>query len=96
MITDKIDRLQAVITHQQFKHFDLSYCITTHTPQGSTYDFTYSNYEYQYFDQYVLYTAMSRSTQKSYINLLIINLKYQSDIFIKSLIIMVKLYWFNC
>jgi hypothetical protein len=67
-LTIKNDRLEAIITHQQFKHFDLSYCITTHVSQGSTYDFPYSIYEYQYFDQYLLYTAMSRSTQKSYIN----------------------------
>ena len=67
-LTIKNDRLEAIITHQQFKHFDLSYCITTHVSQGSTYDFPYSIYEYQYFDQYLLYTAKSRSTQKSYIN----------------------------
>jgi hypothetical protein len=69
-ITIKNDRLQVVITHQQFNHFDLSYCITTHVSQGSTYDFPYSIYEYQYFDQALLYTSMSRSTKKSYINLI--------------------------
>jgi hypothetical protein len=76
--------LDTIITHQQFRPFDLSYCITTHVSQGSTYDFPYSIYEYQYFDEYLLYTAMSRSTQ------MIINLKYQQVIFIKSLTIMVK------
>ena len=69
-ITIKNDRLQVVITHKDFAHFDLSYCITTHTSQGSTYDFPYSIYEYQYFDQALLYTSMSRSTKKSYINLI--------------------------
>jgi hypothetical protein len=69
-ITIKNDRLNVVITHQQFNHFDLSYCITTHVSQGSTYDFPYSIYEYQYFDQPLLYTSMSRSTKKSYINLI--------------------------
>ena len=54
--------------HQNFKQFDLAYCITTHVSQGSTYDFPYSIYEYQYSYQYLLYTAMSRSTQKSHIN----------------------------
>ena len=63
-INIKNDRLEAVITHQQFKHFDLSYCITTHVSQGSTYDFPYSIYEYQSFDQPLLYTSMSRSTKK--------------------------------
>jgi hypothetical protein len=69
-ITIKNDRLQVVITHKDFTHFDLSYCITTHVSQGSTYDFPYSIYEYQYFDQALLYTSMSRSTKKSYINLI--------------------------
>ena len=62
-ITIKNDRLETVITHQQFKHFDLAYCITTHVSQGSTYDFPYSIYEYKYFDQPLLYTSMSRSTK---------------------------------
>ena len=75
-ITIKNDRLQVVITHKDFTHFDLSYCITTHVSQGSTYDFPYSIYEYQYFDQYLIYTAMSRSTQNHILILLIINLKY--------------------
>ncbi len=37
--TIKNDRLGAVTAHQQFKHFDLAYCITTHVSQGSTYHF---------------------------------------------------------
>ena len=64
----KNDRLSCTIKHDQFKHFDLTYCITTHTAQGSTYDFPYSIYEYRYFDKKLLYTAMSRSTQKQNIN----------------------------
>jgi hypothetical protein len=66
----KNDRLQIELSHQNFKQFDLAYCITTHVSQGSTYNFPYSIYEYQYFDQPLLYTSMSRSTQKSYINLI--------------------------
>ena len=66
----KNDRLQIELSYQNFKHFDLAYCITTHVSQGSTYDFPYSIYEYQYFDQALLYTSMSRSTKKSYINLI--------------------------
>ena len=58
-ITIKYDRLQCDITHKIFIHFDLAYCITTHVSQGSTYDFPYSIYEYQYFDQPLLYTSMS-------------------------------------
>ncbi len=82
-ITIKNNRLEAVITHQQFKYFYIACCITTHVSQGSTYDFPYSIYEYQYFEQCLFYTAMSRSTQKSYFYLLIINHKYQLVIFIK-------------
>jgi ATP-dependent exoDNAse (exonuclease V) alpha subunit len=67
-ITIKYDRLETVITHQHFKHFDLSYCITTNVSQGSTYDFPCSIYEHKYFDKSLLYTRMSRSTKKSYIN----------------------------
>jgi len=69
-ISIKNDRLQIELSYQNFIHFDLAYCITTHVSQGSTYDFPYSIYEYQYFDQPLLYTSMSRSTKKSYINLI--------------------------
>jgi hypothetical protein len=67
-ITIKNSRLEASITHKDFKHFDLAYCITVHCAQGSTFDFPYSIYEYRYFSNKLLYTAMSRSTQKSNIN----------------------------
>jgi hypothetical protein len=73
----KNDRLQIELSYQNFKHFDLAYCITTHVSQGSTYDFPYSIYEYQYFDQPLLYTSMSRSTKKSYINLI----DYKPEVF---------------
>jgi ATP-dependent exoDNAse (exonuclease V) alpha subunit len=61
----KNDSLTCTIKHADFKHFDMAYCITVHVSQGSTYDFPYSIYEYRYFDKKLLYTAMSRSTQKS-------------------------------
>jgi hypothetical protein len=67
-ITIKNNRLECKIDHKEFKHFDLAYCITCHCAQGSTFDFPYSIYEYRYFSNKLLYTAMSRSTQKSYIN----------------------------
>ena len=71
----KNDRLTCIIKHTDFKHFDMSYCITTHVSQGSTYDFPYSIYEYKYFNKKLLYTAMSRSTNKSNINFIDIYLK---------------------
>ena len=48
--------------------FDLGYCITVHCSQGSTYNFPYSVYEYKYYDKKLLYTAMSRSTEKANIH----------------------------
>ncbi len=50
-ITIENDRLEVDINHKHFKPFDLAYCMTTHVSQGSTYDFPYSIYEYQYFVQ---------------------------------------------
>ena len=32
----KNDRLQIELSYQNFKHFDLAYCITTHVSQGSS------------------------------------------------------------
>jgi ATP-dependent exoDNAse (exonuclease V) alpha subunit len=42
----KNERLETSIAFKEFEHFDLSYCITIHVSQGSTYDFSYSIYEY--------------------------------------------------
>jgi hypothetical protein len=53
----------------------MAYCITTHVSQGSTYNFPYSIYEYKYFNKKLLYTAMSRSTNKCNINFIDIYLK---------------------
>jgi len=67
-VTIKNDRLQCQISHKDFKMFDLGYCITVHCAQGSTYNFPYSVYEYKYYDKKLLYTAMSRSTEKANIH----------------------------
>ena len=64
----KNNRLTCTIKHDIFKHFDMAYCITTHVSQGITYDFPFSIYEYRYFNKKLLYTAMSRSTQKNNVN----------------------------
>ena len=74
----KNNRLTCTIKHDIFKHFDMAYCITTHTAQGSTYDFPFSIYEYRYFDKKLLYTAMSRSTQKSYVNFIDTYLQHET------------------
>ncbi len=62
------DRISLEILHSELKHFELAYCLTVHKSQGSTYNFEYSIYEYHRFDSRMLYTAMSRATEKSYVN----------------------------
>ncbi len=66
----------------------MSYCIIS---QGSTYNFPNSIYEYKYFNKKILYTAMSRSTNKSNINFIDIYLKSEVGyIYIQLLIIIIK------
>jgi energy-coupling factor transporter ATP-binding protein EcfA2 len=66
----KNDRITITMKHIDFKNFDLAYCITVHKSQGSTFDFEYTIYDYnfEHFHRKLLYTAMSRSTQRSNIN----------------------------
>ena len=56
------------IKHEELKHFQLGYCMTVHCSQGSTFDFDYSIYEWQYFTREMMYVAVSRSTKRSLIN----------------------------
>jgi hypothetical protein len=66
-------RMEFSMEHKDFKYFDLAYCITVHKSQGSTFDFEYTIYEYTRFDKKLLYTAMSRATQKSNIHFIDFN-----------------------
>ena len=50
--------------------FNLAYCITTHCVQGSSYDFPYTIYQFDMMDARIKYVAISRSTQKEYINII--------------------------
>jgi hypothetical protein len=72
-VTMHNSRMKFTIDHKDFKYFDLAYCITVHKSQGSTFDFEYTIYEYKRFDKKLLYTAMSRATQKSNINFIDFN-----------------------
>ncbi len=45
------------IKYDDLKHFDLAYCITCHCAQGSSFDFEYSIYEWQFFDKIMLYVS---------------------------------------
>ena len=56
------------IKYDELKHFQLAYCITTHCAQGSTFNFDYSIYEWQYFTREKMYVAISRATKRSLIN----------------------------
>ena len=50
--------------------FNLAYCITTHCAQGQTYNHPYTIYEFNRMDGRFKYVALSRSTKKSFINLI--------------------------
>jgi hypothetical protein len=56
------------IKYDDLKHFDLAYCLTCHCVQGSSFDFDYSIYEWQMFDKYMMYVAVSRARARKYIN----------------------------
>ena len=49
---------------------NLSYCITCHATQGTTFDHPYSIYEFHKMDARLKYVAISRSTIKEYINMI--------------------------
>jgi hypothetical protein len=69
-ITIQNERITIDMKHSEFKFFDLAYCITVHKAQGSTFNFPFSIYDYNFkgFDKRLLYTAMSRSTKKEFVN----------------------------
>ncbi len=46
----------------------MAYCITCHCAQGSSFDFDYNIYEWQFFDKGMLYVAISRARQRTYVN----------------------------
>ena len=49
--------------------FNLSYCITTHSSQGETFDRPYTIYQFDMMDARLRYVSLSRSTKKEYINM---------------------------
>ncbi len=74
-LKDKTVKIKSEITdetieieYDDLKHFDLAYCITCHCAQGSSFNFEYSIYEWQFFDKSMLYVAISRARQRSFVN----------------------------
>jgi len=51
------------------KFFEPAYCTTVHSAQGQTFNFEYTIYEYNCMSTNVLYTALSRTTKREFINL---------------------------
>jgi len=64
IITEEIIKIK----HEEFKFFELAYCITVHCSQGDTIREPYSIYEWQRFNKKLMYVAMSRATMKSHVN----------------------------
>ncbi len=56
------------IKYDDLKPFDLAHCITCNCAQGSSFNFEYSMYEWQYFDKSMLYVAISRARQRIFVN----------------------------
>jgi len=50
--------------------FNLAYCITCHSSQGSTFDHPFTIYEFHKMDARLKYVSISRSTKKEYINMI--------------------------
>ena len=68
-ITVESKRIEITFSIKKFKVlFRLAYAMTVHKVQGQTVDHPFSIYEAELFDKYLLYTAMSRTTKKEYIN----------------------------
>ncbi len=67
---EKDEWLEIDVPIDYFKnYFQCAYCTTVHCAQGQTYDFEFTIYEYNVMSSNILYTALSRTTKKSNINL---------------------------
>ena len=51
------------------KMFYVAYCVTIHKSQGQTYDHSYTIHEWSMLDERLKYVALSRATQKKFINI---------------------------
>ena len=69
ILTDGHDTME-IETAEFTRCFNLSYCITCHATQGSTFDHPYSIYQFDMMDARLRYVSLSRSTKKEYINII--------------------------
>jgi ATP-dependent exoDNAse (exonuclease V) alpha subunit len=60
----------SIKTSDFVKLFNIGFCITIHCAQGQSYDHPYSIHEFNRLDKRLRYVALSRSTKKSFINLI--------------------------
>ena len=68
IISDDEKEFDILINEFQ-KLFYLAFCITVHKSQGSTFNHSYTIHEFENFDERLKYLALSRSTDKSLINI---------------------------
>lgn len=69
-VTSVHDNRELDISKDAFgKFFEPAYCTTVHSAQGQTFNFEYTIYEYNCMSTNVLYTALSRTTKREFINL---------------------------
>jgi hypothetical protein len=60
-----------IINKDDFQNlFNVAYCITVHKSQGATYDFDYTIHQWHMFSDRMKYVALSRATNKKYINII--------------------------
>jgi hypothetical protein len=53
------------------KLFYVAFCITVHKSQGATFDHPYTIHQWSLFDKKLKYVALSRTTKKEYVNIII-------------------------
>ena len=69
MIIVDEDRKQEIPIDQFQRLFYVAFCITTHKSQGCTFDKPYTIHEFNKFNSKMKYVALSRTTDKKFINI---------------------------